>query len=493
MGRNTGIRSCADREKEPKLALVPMNICGDPPLGSGSIATYLKEYSDFTNTEILDFDIKDVIEILKEKKPDIIGISSMTMHYSKAIRFANRIRKIKKLKNSLIIIGGVHISTIPESLNPIFDFAVIGEGEETMREIIETFRTNHKLTKKELKNVNGLAFYDNKKLVLTPKRELIQSLDNIPIIDRNFFSDKYFKKSILETKKAVRLTGMFTSRGCPYKCRFCSTSLFWKTIRFNSVKRVVDEIEYLVNEKNIEFISILDDLFLINKKRIKEIIAEMKKRKLLGKVKFNGMARANLIDDELCRLAKKLGVVFFNFGFESGSDRMIKYLKKESVSYEDNKRAVKLCNKYGIGVGAALIIGSPTETEEDVKKTIEFIKFMKKYPNVDLVWLSIMAPLPGTEIWDIAMQRGKVSNDMKDWSILSEYAVQKPLLLDKKFNYNKFMALFKEARKQIRFFELRLWIKRWANNPLLVSWLVVKDLKFLKFFSLQRAEGAEKQ
>jgi len=484
-------------KKQPKLALVPMYTSGDPPLGLGSIATYLKEYLDFKNTVIIDTDLKTALRILEDEKPDIIGLSAFTMHYGKAIRFARAIRNSRKLKNLIIIVGGVHISTLPESLDPVFDFGVIGEGEETMREFMSKFmsrfadskKTGQKFSKKDFAQIPGLAFYDSRKFVLTPKRDLIQPLDKIPIVDRDFFSDRYFKKSILETKKAVRLTGMLTSRGCPYKCRFCSTSQFWQTIRFNSVARVVDEIDYLVNKKNIEFISIWDDLFLINKTRLKEIIAELDKRGLIGKVKFNGMARANLINDELCRLAKKLGVVFFNFGFESGSDRMIKYLKRDSVTLKDNMRAVRLCHKYGISVGAALIIGSPTETEKDIKATIEFIKFMKKYSNVDLVWMSIMAPLPGTEMWEIASKRGKVSNSMKDWSVLSEYALQKPLLLDDAMEYDRFMELFKEARKHIRFFELRLWLRRLWNDPFLVSWLIIKDMKFLKFFSLERAEG----
>lgn len=479
-----------------KLALVPMFISGDPPLGLGSIATYLKEYSGFTNTIIIDKDFDDALKILEKEKPDIIGLSAMTMYYGKAIRFAKKLKENPSLRNSLIIVGGVHISTLPQSLDPIFDLAVIGEGEETMRELMELYinnqNKNHKLTAKNLSKIRGLAFHDKGKLKMTIRRELIQPLDKIPIIDRNFFSKRYFKKSILETKKPVRLTGMMTSRGCPYKCRFCSTSLFWKKLRFNSVGRVVDEIEYLIKSKNIEFISIWDDLFLVNKFRLRDIVSQMRERKLLGKVKFNGMARANLVDEELCQIAKELGVVFFNFGFESGSDRMIKYLKKDSVSYEDNMRAVKLCNKYGLGVGAALIIGSPTETEKDMRATIDFIKFMKKYSNVDLVWMSIMSPLPGTEMWDIAAKRGKVSNNMKDWSILSEYSLEGPMLLDESIQKEKFLELLKEARGLIRFFELRLWFRRFLSSPFFVGWIALKDLKFIKFFTLERAEGKEK-
>ncbi|MDP2750695.1 MAG: radical SAM protein [Nanoarchaeota archaeon] len=480
------------KSSDPKLMLIPIYVSSDPPLGLGSIATYLKEYSNFTNTLIVDAPFDEAIDFAKKLSPEIIGLSAMTIHYSRAIRFAQKIKETKELKNSIVILGGVHISTLPESLDQVFDLAVIGEGEETMLELVNLFRSKGKnFSNKDLRNIRGLAFYENKKVFQTLRRPLIDPLDKIPVIDRDFFSQRYFEKSILETKKAVRLSGVLTSRGCPYKCRFCSTSLFWNRIRFHSVKHVVDEIEYLMKHKNIDFISIWDDLFFVDKRRIREMIKEMRQRKLLGKVKFNATARANLVDDELCQLGKELGVVYFNFGFESGSDRMIKYLKKESVGYEDNKRAVILCKKYNICVGAAFIIGSPTETEQDIRATINFIKFMKKYSNVDLVWMSIMSPLPGTEMWEIAKKRGKVSNQMKNWSIFSEYSLEGPMLLDESLSREKFMELFKEARANIRYFELRLWFKRFLNNPFYVGWLAIKDLKFLKFFTLTRAEGKE--
>lgn len=469
---------------EPKLALVPVFVSSDPPMGLGSIATYLKIYAQFTNTIILDEPLKKAIRCLEKEKPDIIGLSAMTMHYSKAILLAKIIRNNNKLRDTIIIIGGVHISTLPESLHPAFDLGVLGEGEQTMLEIIELYRKGRgEITKKNLANINGLAFYKNSELVITLKREMLQPVDRIPIVDRSFFAKRYFKKTILNTDKAVRMTWMLTSRGCPYKCRFCSTSRFWQMVRVHSVMRVVDEIEYLISLK-IQHISISDDIFMINKQRLKEIIEEMQTRGLLGRVKFNASVRANLVDDDICKLANQLGVVFFSMGFESGSDRMLKYLKKDSVTVADNKRSIRLCHKYKIQIGAALIIASPTETVEDMEKTIEFIRFMKKYPLV-YPGMSIMVPHPGTEMWDVALQRGKVSNDMEDWGVLS-YALLEPLLLDEEIPYEMFMECYKEARKEIRYSELRRWARKFVNSPFFVLWIIISDFKFLKFFSVIR-------
>lgn len=470
-----------------KLALVPMlySSGADPPLGLGSIATYLREYANFSDTVIIDAKgADDIIREIRKEEPTIIGLSAKTMHYSKACTVA---KKIREEFGGMIIIGGVHISTLPSSLDPVFDLGVVGEGEETMLELINYIREG-RMSKEDLRKIKGLVFFDNGELVVTEQRPLIQPLDRIPIVDRKFFSKRVFKKSILETRKAVRLSSIMTSRGCPYHCRFCSTSSFWRQYRTNSVKRVAEEIEYLCKQYEIEHISIWDDLFLCNKDRIKEIIEELKSRGLLGKVKFNAFARANLIDDELCMLAKELGVVFFNFGFESGSDRLLKYLKRDSVSVEDNRNAVITAGRYGISVGSALIMGSPTETLEDMEKTIEFIRFLKKHPNVEVAWLSTMVPLPGTEMWDIAVQRGKVSNSMKDWTILSEYHIGKPLLLDENIDFNEYMKVFSRARAEIRHFELRLWLRRFSNNPFTVMKIALRGFNFIKFFTLKRAE-----
>ncbi|MFH0832257.1 MAG: radical SAM protein [Candidatus Aenigmatarchaeota archaeon] len=468
-----------------KLALVPMyrSSGADPPIGLGSIATYLKEYGNFDNTVIIDAKYENIIDELRKEKPNIIGLSAMTMYYGKACELAKNIKK--EFKDVVILIGGVHISTLPESFDPVFDIGVIGEGEETMFDLMKAFRSN-KTKKSDLKKINGLVFSDKNKLVITKPREMIMSLDRIPIIDRSFFSKRFKNKCILETRKAVRMANIMTSRGCPYHCRFCSTSLFWKKYRMHSVRRVADEIEYLYRNYKVEFISIWDDLFLVNKERLKELANDLKKRGILGKIKFNAMARANLVDDELCRIANELGVIFFNFGFESGSDRMIKYLKRESVTLDNNKKSVILCKKYGIRVGAALIIGSPTETIDDMRKTVEFINFLRKQ-DAEIAWLSIMSPLPGTEMWDIALKRGRVSNHM-DWRTLSEYHLGKPILLDDDVDYEEFKMVFSEARSKIRYFEMKLWLRRFFNNPLMVTKIALSGLRFLKFFTLERAE-----
>lgn len=450
-----------------KLALVCLNKQegGEyiPPLGLVSIATYLKEYLGFENTRILDINFEDIYKSFVEYEPDIIGIASMAIEYGKAIKFAEKIKEHNR--NIPIIIGGVHISTLPSSLKECFDIAVIGEGEETMLELIQLFEKKGKFSKIDLKKIDGIAFYDKNKLIITNRRELIEPLDKIPIPDKRLLNKKYFeRRKNFGTGKYSVVAYMLTSRGCPYRCVFCSTSIFWKKVRFNSVGRVVSEIKELVEDYKVDHISIWDDIFTINRPRLKEIASRLMKEHILDKVSFGCQPRANLVDDELCKILKSMNMETVDFGFESGSERMLRYLKNGSVTVEDNKGAIKLCKKYGFRIYGSLIFGSPSETIEDMKETLDFIKFTIKN-GADYIWSFVMTPFPGTQIWEIAKKRDKVSDNM-NWDMISHQNIGNPLLLDQNINLKDFKKIFFKARSKLNYFKWKLLMRSLLNNPI---------------------------
>ena len=166
-------------------------------------------------------------------------------------------------------------------------------------------------------------------------------------------------------------------RGCPYKCTFCSSSKFWKRARFFSAKYVVNEIEHVIERYKVKDIMLWDDLFIANKKRLREIAALIKERRIDEKISFSCSVRANLVNDELCTLLKDMNVTGVTMGLESGTDRILKYLKQGNVTVGDNTSAIQTCKKYGFDVGGSFIIGSPTETREEVLTTLNFIKTSK--------------------------------------------------------------------------------------------------------------------
>lgn len=412
------------------------------PLGLAYIATYLKEYLGFENTRIVDGNVEDILKELYKYNPDVAGISSMTIAHG----YANELAlEIKEKLDIPLINGGVHISTLPSSLHQSFDIGVIGEGEETMLELVRLLEEKG-LDTDALSKINGIAYRDSGKLVVTDKRSLIEPLDKIPIPDRDFLSPKYFDPIISFDGNTHIEGNMLTGRGCPYRCRFCSTAIFWNRVRFHSAEHVCDEIKMLVERYHVDSILVWDDLFTVSKKRTREIAGILKKEGLTEKAIFSVQARANLIDGDTCAVLKDMNVRSVGFGFESGSDKVLNYLKSGSVTVEQNKNAILTCKKYGLKVTGSLMFGNPGETIEDMKKTLELIDFMGQN-GADLIWTFVSKPLPGTEFWEIAKNRGKVSDDM-DWNILEQTDDSNPLMLDDGISKNEFRNIVEDARSK---------------------------------------------
>ena len=359
-----------------------------PSLGLGYIVSFLRKYLDFENAHML---IGNVLNKLKKDPPDIIGISSVTEDFTKATECAKSLKELFKVP---IIVGGVHISSMPESLPEYFDIAVLGEGEETMGELLKLISENG-LDKQYLSGIGGIAYHQDGQVRITAARDLIGNMDTIPFPEREEFVRRGFFH-------------ILTSRGCPYRCSFCSSSLFWNKIRFFSPSYVVEEIKFLIFKFGARHISIWDDIFIINIGRFKKIVDLIQKENIHKQVSFGCSVRANLINDETCSLMKSMNVTHVGLGLESGSEKMLKYLKKGSVKVEDNKRAVDLLKHYGFTIKGSFIIGSPDETEEDIIDTLDFIR----HSRLDGGIANLAVPYPGTEFWQYASKRGLVANDM---------------------------------------------------------------------------------
>lgn len=409
----------------PKITFISVNSCEypAPPLGIASIATYLirRGIVDKKSIQILDFNIeKNLLPKIKKHESNIVGISSMTQFYPRAVKLAKKIKTY--FKNLPVVIGGVHISTAPQSFSNVFDLGVIGEGEKTFFKLIKHFRAYKSFKNERLRKIQGLLFKEEGELIQTPLRKPIDPLDSLPKPDWKLFSSYlpyYFRgRRPRLSKKSDRVGYIITSRGCPYRCVFCSTSVFWKKLRFHSPQYVVEEIEDLVKKFKIRYIYIQDDIFNFSKKRIKEIIIELNKRKLLGKIEFRASVRADYVDNEFCRLFKKMGGTSVFIGFESGSEKILKFLKNNTVTIKNNKNAALLLNQHQIEINGGIIFGSPKETLVDMKKSLQFMEWFSELRHAARLTPYILTPLPGTKIWEIALQKGLVSNDMENWDRL---------------------------------------------------------------------------
>ena len=249
-----------------------------PGLAYGSLKSYLLMHSDKSVT-------------MERANPgnlheyDIAAISCTTQDYNIAKKIANDIKQ--KNPGIVVILGGSHVTWLPQTLTIDFDFGVIGEGEQTLVELVDYIKSGRK--SEQLFTINGVVFHWDGGMMAAPPRELIEPLDNIPPPIRDNPGETMYY--------------MFTSRGCPYRCAFCSSSAFWKKTRFHSADYVVTEIERCVR-MGATHIPMMDDLFVANRKRFVEILEKLKRTDLHKKFNFNFMVqvRANLVDDELCYL-----------------------------------------------------------------------------------------------------------------------------------------------------------------------------------------------
>lgn len=417
-----------------------------PPLGLGYLASSLrKEFGP----NCIEFKIVDraVEQEIKEFNPDIIGISSVSQNYNRAVKYA----RIAKKYNLPVIVGGVHISALPYTLTRDMDVGVIGEGEEAIVDLFNLFTKKGYFDKKELAKLDGVVFRDREdKIVVTEKGKPTAPLDSIIMPARDLL-------------KINESTYMFTSRGCPYRCTFCSSCRFWGKVRFFSAEYVVNEVKLLVNKYKVRVIAFADDLFAANKARVERILELLKEEDIIGKVKFTCNVRSNTATDELVLLLKKMNVKAIGMGLESGSPKTLEYLKGPNISIRDHENAITIFRKHGIEPHSSFIIGSPQESREDILQTLSFIKENQLF-SFDLY---VLTPFPGTPVWDYAKARDLVNEHM-DWDILNvnfKSNSDKAIILSEKLTRAEIRRLFSQFVKIKRKMKKKAKTKRIEERP----------------------------
>lgn len=393
-----------------------------PPLGLGYIASSLtKEYGDLIECRIINDNLAAEI---RSFKPDIVGISTVSKNYLVAKEQAT----VAKSAGLPVIIGGVHITFLPQTLTDDMDVGIIGEGENTVVEVIASFINHWKFDKTELRSIKGVVFRDNGALVITQPRALIKPLDLIP----------YPARDLLEVGASAH---MLSSRGCPYSCAFCSTSrLTRKQVRYASAEYVANEIEEMYKTYRIEYLTLYDDLFALNSDRVVKIQELLGAKNLIGKFGIAVNLRADTITDELAEVLRQMNVKAVGLGVESGCQKTIDYLKTGGITVEKNINAIRILKKHHIIPYCSFILGSPYENKAEFMQTLKFIKDHKIY-HFDICMLT---PYPGTPVWDYAERRGLVSDDM-DWTRLDFYVTDNPVILSERISRADILELHATA------------------------------------------------
>lgn len=418
-----------------------------PYLGNLYLASYLRFYGGFKNIKILNIDSGIMARaIVQLWKPDIIGLSSVTQNFRIARWIAY---SIKNAFDIPVIVGGHHITALPNCLSKSMDIAVLGEGEKTLLDLVQNIE-QYGLNK--LNMTKGIAYRDHGKLKVTPKRKLIEPLDKIPFPARDLIGFKSKTASVL------------TSRGCPYNCVFCSSASFWGSVRFFSARYVVSELEHLIENYKVRQVNFCDDLFIAHKARLKEISALIKKRGIHKELRFRCTARSNLVDDTICESLKAMNVRTVSLGLESANPRQLRFLKGDNVTVEQNTEAIKTLKHWGFSVSGTFIIGGPDETRAEIEETYQFIL----RAHLDGGDTYVLLPYPGTRLWQIGKDQGILRDNM-NWDRFEIYFLKDPynrVILHETLSREELKRIMKKFKWLWRVIRFKAKIGKGLKHPL---------------------------
>ena len=375
-------------------AMVPLNLC--------YLAAYVRHRHLDVTVRILDAEMQNLtytetIEEVKAFSPTLIGITSTTAAFDSVIQLTSKLKSA--LPKSFIVIGGAHISALPEnSLQESgADFAVIGEGELTFEELVSHIKQGND----NWDTIHGLVYLnEDGGAIINAPRKLIEDLDMLPFPARDLIDHKFY---IPQPTKRISLdlyTLLATSRGCPFRCGFCSVRTIWtRRVRFRKQARVIAEIEECVSKYGIRTFRFIDDLFTANRNRVLELCQMICDRKL--DIIWIASSRAQRLDKEMLEAMKEAGCREISFGIESGNREVLKKIDK-GLDLDEALKVVRLTKKVGISTHASYIMGYIGETEQTMQDTIRFAQ----KANTHYAAFFIATPLPGTPFYDEALQNG---------------------------------------------------------------------------------------
>jgi len=375
------------------------------PLGILYLAAVLenrKHKVEIIDNALYEYKHEILIEMITKEKPDAIGFSTTYKNLANSKLIAEKIKKVDSLIK--IIFGGPEMSIHPEKTAslPYVDLVVLGEGEEVLVEIFENNLEN-------LGTLPNLVFKGSDgEIVFTKVAPPISNLDVLPFPARHLVKIEDYKQKY---PQLVPLN-IIASRGCPYRCSFCSLPKEDKKYRTRDSNRVVDEIELLVNKYGERSIAFVEENFAVNKKQVYEICDEIIRRKI--KISWSCNTRVNNVDLEMLSRMKEAGADLILFGVESGSQRILDFLKKD-ITIQQIKNAFTWCKSVNISTFASFMIGIPTETKAEIFESFDLMGEIRP----DQFSFQTYVGVPGTELYDYVEKNKFYSEKWENIQIIS--------------------------------------------------------------------------
>ena len=417
--------------------------------------------------------------VIGMQPPYIFGFSVLTATFLSALILSRRLKKL--YPDSIICFGGVHPTAVPEEILSFrhIDIVVRGEGELVLPELYRCIKE-----KKDFSYIDGLSYRENGQLIHNKDASIIEDLDLLPPFPYHRFSDKHYGMGFI-----------MSSRGCPYRCIFCSNRLTTrKKYRYRSEETIIDELDLLYNKYHKRNINFVDDNFIFNKKRLYTLIELIKQKGFHKEMNFRFQARGDSVDYELLTDLYNVGFRFIFLGLETASEKIMKSIKKgETVA--ENIEAVRIAKEIGFHVSATFIYGLPGETHKDRMDCLRLSKELK----LDMVRYNNATPYPGTELYEIAKKENRltIQGIYQNFSSVSAF-IEKPFNKIP-FSYVPIGSSEKEIRNDIIFSYLSFYlninkikmmmfsrnnaVKRWFN-PGEKSGDIIKKIPALLFLGL---------
>lgn len=376
-----------------------------PPLGTGYVAASLKKHG--VPVELVDCTFlsrEEAIEKVKRSKPQIIGIYSMFSMKKSSLELA----RVFKDHCDVLVTGGPLPTLNPLDFLEVFDVAVIGEGEQTMVDLVDCFDKGLGFS-----CVKGIAYRDGGEIRFTSPRGFVDDLDCLPFPSRELFNNDEYKRYYAK-RFGYTTTPLITSRGCPFNCDFCSRPVFGTSLRLRSAGNVVDEVESIVG-LGYDKVWFADDCFTLDRRHLMNICNEIIRRD--SDVGWECLSRVDTMDREVAAKMRRAGCVRVYFGIESGNNYVLTLMKKQ-ITVEQARRAVYAAKAAGLQVGAFFIIGYPGESDQTILDTVCFASGLP----LDYLSFTLPYPIPGTALFERVKGNGGVFvedwEEPKKWSLI---------------------------------------------------------------------------
>lgn len=369
------------------------------PSGPAYMAAVLRNQGakvQIYSMDVYHYTNEDLAEFLQLNTFELIGVGFLAARFNETIRDLSKVINRYK-KDAWFVMGGHGPSPIPEYIlkTTYADVIVIGEGEETIIELLKC-----KLNNCDLSSVKGIAYRDGEEVFINKRRRPIK-IDSLPLPAWDLFPMEKYLNSIKrfgmdENDKGI---GISTARGCINKCNFCYR--MEKGIRVRKISNVMEEIKILKEQYNVEYFFINDELFVYPRKRIFDFQNALLDYDL--EIKYSCDARVDVFDEEVINALKLSGCQFITFGFESSSQKVLDQMNK-NTTVEQNIQAAELTNDMGIGIGLNFLWGNIGDDEESLWNNVKLIKKYNTYYQVRTI--RPPGPYPGSDLYYYAINKG---------------------------------------------------------------------------------------